>query len=268
MKRNSSGTGIPIQDRLIYALDRMTPPQAVAAVRHLHEAVHMFKIGLPLILQGGLEVANQIANAVPGKGIRVFLDLKAGDIPETMFSSLEEIARRTENIVFVTIHVPGVNIVEFVKARAERKLQFKIIALTLLTSMDDSDLKELMIEMPKDEYVVLMATRARNHGCDGVICSGQEVELIKNALGTDFIAITPGIRPTWGIVEGDDQKRVVTPAEAIRNGADHIVVGRPIRNASDPLEAAWKIRSEIASALANDKGSESSPNDPRLFAVG
>ncbi len=92
--------------------------------------------------------------------------------------------------------------------------------------------------------------------------------MIKSALGTEFIVITPGIRPTWGIVEGDDQKRVVTPAEAIRNGADHIVVGRPIRNASDPLEAAWKIRSEIASALENEKGSEGSPNDPRLFAVG
>ena len=115
--------------------------------------------------------------------------------------------------------------------------------------MGESDLKELEIGLSLEEYVLKLAIRARGFGCDGVVCSGKEVAMIKRELGPEFLVVTPGIRPEWSVVAGEDQKRIVTPRQAFLNGADYIVVGRPIRTSPDPLEAAWKIREEIDAAL-------------------
>jgi orotidine-5'-phosphate decarboxylase len=260
---------IPDQDRLIYALDGMSLEQAIRQVRALSDVIKIYKIGPALIYEGGMAVAAQIALAANGGNIRVFLDMKTADIPETMFSAIEAIERTdVQTVVFATIHAFG-NLRKVAEAKDKAKYKFKIFAITLLTSMDDSDLRDVGIQFSVPEYVLAMAKRAKSFGFDGVISSGQEARSIRSECGDDFLIVTPGIRLAGSAVESDDQKRVVTPRQAILNGADYIVVGRPIRRAPDPLAAAKAIQHEIATAVADrERGATSrGPGSPQLMAA-
>lgn len=265
---SSQEIAVPLEDRLIYALDGMTREEATASVRRLCDVIEIYKIGPSLIYQGGLDVAVQLAKAGGDKRVRIFLDMKTWDIPETVLNAINTIEKLAgEAVVFATIHTEGSGAIGKIAA-AKRTRPFKLFAVTHLTSLDETDLRMRGITLPENEYVLRMARLARDAGCDGVICSGYEVGMIKREFGSDFLAITPGIRPAWARVAGDDQKRVVTPAEAIRNGADYIVVGRPIRTAADPVQAAWAIRKEIEAALREAGGSPSTGSDPRMMAAG
>lgn len=251
MDTTQAAAPIPLRDRLIYALDGMSLDEALAAVRQLRSVVGLYKIGPSLVYQGGLEVARQVVQAGAPEPVRVFLDMKTWDIPETVMNTLGAIARYGgEAVVFATIHTFSLNFRRLLEARRSGQLRVKIFAVTLLTSQDEGDLREMGIRLGVEDYVLYMARRARDFGCDGVICSGHEVGRIKRELGKGFLAITPGIRPASGAVVGDDQKRIVTPRQAILDGADHLVVGRPIRMAPDPQAAARAIQQEIAAALA------------------
>ncbi|RLI00101.1 orotidine-5'-phosphate decarboxylase, partial [Candidatus Bathyarchaeota archaeon] len=177
------------------------------------------------------------------------LDLKLHDIPATMKRAFLAASRYGPD--FVTVHCDmGEGFLK--KVAEENPGNTKILAITLLTSLSRDNLRSLGY---KDEFVsnlsrlvLLRARIAKEAGCHGVVCSGQEVAMIKGEF-PDLIAVTPGIRPAWSVVSKDDQKRIVTPADAVRNGADYIVVGRPIRDAANPAEAARRISEEIESVL-------------------
>lgn len=240
---------IPAEERLIYALDGMTLSEAVAAVRALQDVVRVFKIGPPLVYQGGLDAAHQLARAGHEGAARIFLDMKSWDIPDTVLRVLDSVEQYGGGAVaFATLHTYGLSFQALREARA--RYSFQLLAVTLLTSQDASNLQELGIGMSVEDYVLYMARRAQDFGCDGVIASPLEAARIKAELGPDFRVVTPGVRPATFDTSGDDQKRFATPRQAILNGADYLVVGRPIRSAPDPLAAAAAIQQEIREALA------------------
>ena len=260
---------VPTENRLIYALDGMTLAESIAQVRRLRDVVKIYKVGPALIYEDGLRVANQIVKAGNGGNVQVFLDMKTWDIPETVLNAIDTIEKfGGDAVVFATVHTFNVNLRKLIDAKKHRK--FKIFAITLLTSQDEGDLKDLGISLSVEDYVLYMAKRAQEFGCDGVICSGLEAKRLKQELGKQFRVITPAVRPSWAIVAGDDQKRIVTPRQAILNGADYIVVGRPIRMAPDPVQAAQSIRNEIEKTLAEMR-SAAEPDHPgrtRMLAAG
>ena len=267
MEGTATDVSIPARGRLIYALDGMALEEAIDAVRQLRGVVKIYKVGPSLIYQGGLDVANQIVNAGIGDKVKVFLDMKTWDIPETLLHTIDAINTfGAESVVFATIHTYSLNLQKLVEAKKNRK--FKIIAVTLLTSQDQTDLAELQIQMSVDDYVLYMAKRAREFRCDGVICSGLEAKRIKEEIGRDFLTIVPGVRPAGFQIGTDDQKRVVTPREAILNGADYIVVGRPIRNSPDPLKAAKTIQDEIELAISELEAPTTPDEGPKMVATG
>ncbi len=236
---------IPAGERLIHALDGMALAEAVAAARALAGVVRLFKVGPALVYQGGLDACRQVARA-GGPGARVFLDMKTWDIPEQVRGALAAVARfGGEDVAMVTVHGdPGLR--RALEAPGPRP--FRVFAVTLLTSAGPAQLAALGWQGAVTDFVVQQAREAREAGCDGVVCSGAEAGAVKAAL-PGCLTITPGIRPAWAQVAGDDQQRVVTPGEAIRQGADYLVVGRPIRAADDPRAAAGRIQAEIAAAL-------------------
>jgi orotidine-5'-phosphate decarboxylase len=234
------------KEYIIFPLDVSTRDEAVRYVTLLRDTAGLFKVGLELFVSQGPEILKAI-RGITGAGI--FLDLKLHDIPETMRRAFLSAAEYKPD--FVTVHCDqGEGMLREVAQYNPGNT--KILAVTLLTSLNSKNLATLGYA---DDYVrdlsrlvLLRARIAREAGCQGIVCSGQEVGMIKNQL-PDLIAVTPGIRPAWSVVGKDDQKRVVTPAEALRNGADYIVVGRPIRDAEDPSEAATRTAQEIESVL-------------------
>jgi orotidine-5'-phosphate decarboxylase len=234
------------KDRIIVALDVEDMPAALKLVELLHDEVGAFKIGKQLFTASGPEAVRRIHKL----GGRVFLDLKFHDIPTTVAKASVEAARH--GVFMFNMHALGglAMMQEAVQAvRAEPCIQQPImIAVTVLTSMGPDDLKPLGMTLPVDELVVLLALLAKEAGMDGVVASPREIGLIKKACGPDFLVVTPGIRPRGA--EANDQKRAMSPGEAVRAGADFIVVGRPITHAPDPQAAARSIAEEIASVLA------------------
>lgn len=235
------------KDYIIFPLDLPDYEQALSAVDRLRDHVGLFKVGLELFIAEGPKILEAIRSR---GGAGIFLDLKLNDIPATVKRALSAAARYQPR--FVTIHAEAMD--PILKQIPDNVLgSTRILAVTVLTSHSREKLLRfgcdpaLADDIPA--LVLMRAKAAREAGCHGVVCSGQEVSGIKEAFGPAFIAVTPGIRPAWSMVPGDDQKRIVTAAEAIRLGADHIVVGRPIRDAADPAEAADKLADEIASAL-------------------
>ena len=234
------------KDYIIFPLDVSSREEAVKYVSILKEEVGLFKVGLELFISEGPAILKTIRE-ITGAGI--FLDLKLHDIPETMRRAFLTAAQYQPE--FVTVHCDqGEGMLKEVARNNPGNT--KILAITLLTSINTGNLATLGY---KDQYVndlsalvLLRASIAREAGCQGVVCSGQEVAKVKKEL-PDFIAVTPGIRPAWSVVGQDDQKRVVTPSQAVKNGADYIVVGRPIRDAKSPADAAKKTAEEIESAL-------------------
>lgn len=232
------------RDRIIFPLDVPTAREAMGLVEQLKDRVGVFKVGLELFTARGPAILQSIRE-VSRAGI--FLDLKLHDIPATVRRALAAGARHQPQ--FITVHCDeGGGVYREVELG-----QAKILAITVLTSLNEEKLlalgqaPEYAANIPA--LVVQKARLALEAGCHGLVCSGQEVAALKKELGPHIIAVTPGIRPLWSLVPGDDQKRIVTPAQAIQNGADYIVVGRPIRDAKDPGEAADKVALEIQSAL-------------------
>jgi orotidine-5'-phosphate decarboxylase len=232
----SQGKSIPGKERLIVALDVPSAEEAKRLVERLGDAVSFYKIGLELFMAGGYF---DLLDWLSSRGKRVFVDLKFFDVPETVASAVR--ALRGRNVAFATIHGNQA----IMEAAAKEKGETKILAVTVLTSLDRGDLDDLGFQCDVEALVLSRARRALEAGCDGVISSGLEAPLLKREIGERLIVVTPGIRP----VENrpiDDQKRTVDVAQAFANGADYIVVGRPIRNAPDPRAAAEAIQTTIA----------------------
>ncbi len=227
-------------DRLIVALDLPSANEARALVLNLDDAVCFYKIGLELSMaQGFFDLLDWLKQSEK----RVFVDLKFFDIPQTVARAVSNLASRGAD--FCTVHGNQ----SIMEAAAEAKGDdLKVLAVTALTSLDQGDLADLGFECDISELVLSRARRALASGCDGVVSSGLEVERLRAEAPKDLICVTPGIRPVENR-EDEDQKRVMSPAAAIKAGANHLVVGRPIRDAEDPREMALAIQSEIHSAL-------------------
>ena len=238
------------KDYIVFPLDVPSADQAKRLVLQLHEHVGMFKIGLELFISSGPSLVKWVTDSV---GAAVFLDLKLHDIPTTVERAMERIAAL--GIRLATVHC-GESLSMLKAAVRGSQGKVGVLGVTVLTSISSSDLgaagyrQDLADDTQR--LVMLKADMAKAAGCAGVVCSGLEAAAIKNLAGDDFLAVTPGIRPNWGSEHKDDQRRVVTPAMAITQGADYIVVGRPIRDAADPAEAAHRIGQEVGQALGND----------------
>ena len=225
-------------DRLIVALDVPNALEGLRIVETLGDAVSFYKIGLGMLTGGGLALADELKE----KGKKVFLDMKLFDIGQTVENAVRGLAQY--ELDFLTVHGDPHVVRAAVAGRGDKPT--KILAVTILTSLDRNDLDKALIK--GGDIHALVVERARNAfaaGADGVIASPQEAAMIR-ALpeATGRLIVTPGVRPSGAI--NDDQKRIATPATAIRDGANHIVVGRPIWRASDPLAAAKAIISELA----------------------
>jgi orotidine-5'-phosphate decarboxylase len=231
------------RERIVFPLDFSTPEKAVDFADRLRGHVGLFKVGLELFVSAGPSLLPRVGGE-GGSGI--FLDLKFHDIPATVRSASRAAARLGAR--FMTVHAGGG--AKMMEAAVEGAGEDTgVLAVTALTSLGREDLEEIGMrrELTDPSALVLhRAGQARAAGCAGVVCSGQEVEAVKREFGEAFVTMVPGIRPAWGGVSSDDQARVATPAAAVRRGADYLVIGRPIRLASDPAAAAARIAEEIA----------------------
>jgi len=235
------------KDYIIFPLDVPTEKAAREYVELLSESVGMFKVGLELFIRSGPGLIDFIKSA---GNADVFLDLKLHDIPETVFRAMDGIADL--GVAFTTVHC-GETPRMLEAAVSGAKGRVGVLGVTVLTSISSEDIKTAGFRKPFYEdltrLVIERADMAKAGGCVGIVCSGKEVKIIKKTLGRDFIAVTPGIRPVWDDMKTHDQKRVVTPAIAVKDGSDYLVVGRPIRDANNPKEAALRIAEEIENVL-------------------
>ena len=229
------------KDRLIFAMDVPTCDAAKALATELDDAVTFYKIGLELMMSGEYFA---LLDWMLARDKKVFCDLKFFDIPATVGSAVRSLKDR--GATFVTVHGNQ----SIMEAAAENKGDtLKVLGVTVLTSLDRGDLDDLGFDCDISDLVLSRARRALEAGCDGVISSGLEVPKLRDEVDNKLLVVTPGIRPVDNKPAGD-QKRVVTVDTAFGNGADHIVVGRPIRDADDPRQAAEAIQATIAAAVA------------------
>ncbi|MBZ0185239.1 MAG: orotidine-5'-phosphate decarboxylase [Candidatus Obscuribacterales bacterium] len=238
------------RDRLIVALDTSSLDEAQRLVEELKDEVTYFKVGLELFCHAGVN----LFDFVKSHGLKIFFDGKFLDIPNTVAGAARNITSHGVNMF--NIHATGG--LEMMKAAAEatrleaKRLEIEkplLIAVTVVTSLDDQSLKsELSVNKPVAEHVVDLALLAREAGLDGVVASAMEARSIREAVGEDFVIVTPGIRPSWS--ENNDQKRIVTPCQALKDGSDYLVVGRPITTANNRKEAARRIIDEMEQAIA------------------
>ena len=230
---------IPAQERLIFALDVADPASARKLVTTLGDSVTFYKLGLELLMSGSYF---ELLDWLLARDKKIFADIKFFDVPATVAAGVRQLA--TRGVTFATVHGNQA----IMQAAAEAKGPVKILAVTVLTSLDRGDLDDLGFSCDVEALVLSRARRALEAGCDGVISSGLEVRRLREALDHKLLVITPGIRPVENR-PADDQKRVVTVEDAFRGGADYIVVGRPIRNAPDPRAAALTIQEQIATVV-------------------
>lgn len=226
-------------DRLIVALDVPTPDDARELIEKIGNHAGVFKIGLELLYNGGMELARDLAK----QGRKVFIDAKLLDIPHTVERATANIA--DAGATFLTVHGHDIKTME-AAMRGRGFHDLKLLAVTVLTSLDKADLEQQGSAMAPDELVLHRAHLRHDAGFDGIIASGHEAAAVRAAIKDDFLIITPGIRPAGSAV--GDQARVMTPEKAIKAGADYLVVGRPIIQAADPGKAAALIVDEIESA--------------------
>jgi orotidine-5'-phosphate decarboxylase len=231
---------IPSRERLIFALDVPDADAARRTVDRLGDSVVFYKLGLELMMAGGYF---ELLDWMTARGKLIFADLKFFDIPATVANAVRNLNGR--GVTFTTVH-GNQGIME---AAAEAAKDVKVLAVTVLTSLDRGDLDDLGFQCDVERLVVSRAKRALATGVHGVVSSGMEAEAIRRELGPKLLVVTPGIRPVDNR-PADDQKRVLTPARAFELGADYIVVGRPIRDAADPRAAAEAIQAEIAQVCA------------------
>jgi orotidine-5'-phosphate decarboxylase len=228
-----------VRDRLIVALDLPSVAAARAMIEQLGEAVSFYKIGMELTYAGGLPLVSELAKS----GKKVFLDLKLHDIPNTVARATEQVAEL--GATFLTVHAYPQTMKAAAGAAAGSPL--RLLAVTVMTSYDDSDLKEAGYACGVKDLVARRALQAREAGVDGLILSPEETAAMRSLLGPGMLLVTPGVRPAGADLA--DQKRVMTPARAIAAGADHLVAGRPVTQAADPRAAAEAIVAEIAAAV-------------------
>jgi orotidine-5'-phosphate decarboxylase len=227
-------TSIPRAERLIVALDVPTAQEARALVEKLDDAARFYKIGLELFTAEGYF---ELLAWLTARGNKVFADLKLYDIPETVRRAVANLRRH--GATFLTVHGHR----SVMEAAAREKGDMKILAVTVLTSFDQRDLQEMGSSRSVEQLVLARARGAAESGCDGVISSGLEAKALKSEFKNRLLVVTPGIRPADS---RDDQKRTVDVAQAFANGADYIVMGRPIRDAADPRQAAEGVQATIA----------------------
>lgn len=231
---------IPARERLIVALDLPDVAAAEKLVVGLDSAASFYKIGYELALaKDGLNFAEMLARS----GKKVFLDLKLHDIGNTVSRAVERAAER--GMTFLTVHAFPQTMRAAVQGRGKSKL--KLLAVTVLTSWDDNDLREAGYQMSVSDLVLKKAGQAKDIGIDGIVASATEAAPIRKKVGTETLIVTPGIRPAG--FDSDDQKRIVTPKDAIKAGADYLVVGRPVTAAVDPKASVEAIVCEISAAL-------------------
>ena len=232
---------IPTRDRLIFAMDVPDCARARALAEELGDAVTFYKIGLELMMSGHYF---ELLDWMLERDKRVFCDLKFFDIPATVGSAVRALQNRGAS--FVTVHGNR----SIMEAAAENKGDtLKVLGVTVLTSLDRGDLDDLGFDCDVEALVLSRARQCLDAGCDGVISSGLEVPKLREFVDEKLLVVSPGIRPVDNKPVGD-QKRVVTVATAFQNGCDHIVVGRPIRDAANPREAAEAIQAQIAEEVA------------------
>lgn len=229
--------------RLIVALDFDDEASALTLVDKLSDVAQRFKIGYRLLTATGFAVLDELLL----RGKWVFCDMKLHDIPTTVAGAVKTLAYR--QVSAITLHALGGSAmlkaaVQAVHGFAQRP---QLWAVTVLTSLDETSVQdELLVSLPVSDYAVHLARLARFCGCDGVIASGQEIERIKESCGEDFVVVVPAVRPSWS--EQHDQRRVITPSDAIKRGADFLVVGRSVTEADDPLTVFLRIADEVANA--------------------
>ena len=236
-----------MKDKLIVALDFPTLQQAQACVASCGEDVTYYKVGMELYYAAG----NEMIAFLKAHRKKIFLDLKLQDIPNTVSRSVRVLTRLSVDMINVHA-VGGLKMMQAARQSVREEAQAlgiaapKLMAVTVLTSMDETEFGALNYRTSVAEQVVSLAKLAKEAGLDGVVASAQEAKNIRQACGPDFLIVTPGVRPAGAAVQ--DQSRITTPAAAIQNGADYLVVGRPITQASDPQVAARAIQQEISNA--------------------
>lgn len=235
------------KDHIMFPLDVPSFDDAKKYIRLLSREIGVFKVGLELFIQCGPSIVHEIHDSGDA---RVFLDLKLHDIPATVERATRMICDL--HVAFATVHC-GESLSMLEGAVKGSRGVTQILGVTVLTSVASDDLERAGYREPfvsrVEDLVVKRAMDAKACGCAGVVSSGLEVSKIKKACGRDFITVTPGIRPLWDGVTAGDQKRVTTPSQAISNGSDYLVIGRPIRDAADPVGAARRIAEEIEPVL-------------------
>jgi orotidine-5'-phosphate decarboxylase len=231
---------ISADERLIFALDVPDADAARKLADRLGDSVRFYKLGLELMMAGGYF---ELLDWLVERDKRVFVDLKFFDVPATVGRAVARL--RNRGVTFATVHGNQ----SIMEAAAEAKGDVGILAVTVLTSLDRGDLDDLGFQCDVEQLVLSRARRALEAGCDGVISSGLEAKRLRESVDGRLVVVTPGIRPVDNRPD-DDQKRVVTVEQAFINGADYIVVGRPIRDAADPRAAAESIQETIAGVFA------------------
>ena len=226
-------------DRLIFALDVPEVSRAKELVVELGDSVSFYKIGMELMMTGDYF---SLLDWLVENDKKVFVDLKLFDVPATVSKAVKRLSQR--GAYFTTIHGNQ----SMMEAAAAEKGNLKVLAVTALTSLDQGDLDDMGFKCDVEELVISRAKRALSSGCDGIVASGLELEHIRSEVDQKLLIVTPGIRPVENRPT-DDQKRVVSVEQAFQRGADYIVVGRPIQNASSPREAAEKIQASIEATL-------------------
>ena len=229
---------ISLSERIIFALDVSNTDDAKRWVETLEAHTKFFKVGLQLFLGGGFDIIEWILK----RNLQVFMDLKFFDVPETVRLAVKALSDR--GVTFATVHGNDA----MLRAAVEAAQGVQILAVTVLTSLDEADMRDLGFECSIPDLVFSRARRALDIGCSGVISSGLEAPMLRRGLGDNFLVVVPGIRP---VRNTDDQKRTVDVRGAFENGADYIVVGRPIRDASDPVAVIESMQAQIQSVISD-----------------
>lgn len=237
-------TDIAARDRLIVALDEPNADGARKITSALGECVSTYKVGKQLFTAEGPQIVRELT----ASGKRIFLDLKFHDIPNTVASAIKSAAGL--GVSMLTVHASGGTkmLRAAVEAARDQERPPLVLAVTVLTSMAEADLREIGVSGRVLDQVLRLAALARDAGCGGIVASAHEAAALRRELGSGFAIITPGIRPAGS--DAADQARVVTPAQALSAGASHIVVGRPITQAADPAAAAQAVQQELAGFLS------------------
>ncbi|MEN8136078.1 MAG: orotidine-5'-phosphate decarboxylase [Thermodesulfobacteriota bacterium] len=231
---------IELRDRIILALDVENHEMAKELVKKTESHLGFYKVGLQLFMSGWFETVDWLVD----RGHKVMLDLKFFDIPETVKLAVAQIRER--GVSLATIHGNDA----IIRGALEAKGDLKLLAVTVLTSFGEDDLRAMGMTQSIEDLVLYRARRALELGCDGVVSSGLEAERLRHELGDKLLLVTPGIRPGANIMDdSDDQTRVMTAGRALANGADHVVVGRPISKAADPIAVIEAMQADIAKSV-------------------